>query len=257
MGDSPLVLSETSGGVTVVTFNRPAKKNALTREMYRLAYNQILEARRDANTRVLLLRGAEGAFTAGNDLGDFMNEPPTSQDTPVFRFLQALIGSEKPIIAAVAGPAIGIGTTMLLHCDLVYAAESARFRLPFVDLGLCPEGASSFLLPRMMGHQRAAELLLFGEAFSAAEAHTLGIVNRVVADAELDEWTLDRAKALAAKPEAAVRLTKRLLRSSTKDHVNKTLMVEGTEFLERLRSSEAATAFQAFFARSGGSPRST
>ena len=236
------------GPVLEIRFDRPKRKNALTQEMYRLAAEALAEAESDPAVRAVLFSGAGGVFTSGNDLQDFAQSPPTSPDTPVLRFLQALVGAGKPLVAAVEGPAVGIGTTMLLHCDLVYAAPSARFRLPFVNLGLCPEGASSLLLPRMMGHARAAELLLLGEAFSATHAHEVGIVTAVVEDDVLAHARA-RVQELAALAPAAVRATKALMKRADAGAVEEALHGEAEVFLARLRSPEAAEAFKAFFER--------
>ena len=248
-GNASLVRVETRDGVQVVVFDRPDKKNALTLEMYATAAAALRAADEDLSVRVVVITGAGGIFTAGNDLGEFKESPPTSKDTPTFDFLGELVRARKPLIAAVPGAAVGIGTTLLLHCDLVYAAESATFRMPFVDLGLCPEGASSFLLPRIMGHARAAELLLLGKRFDAAEAHALGLVNAVVPDGELHDRASEAAHALARKPPGAVRSTKELLRRGSLAAVRRALEEEGDAFLERLQSPEAAEAFRAFFER--------
>lgn len=241
------VLVEFDAGVCTITLNRPKKKNALSVAMYAGIVAGFDEARRRREVRVIVLRGSEGVFTAGNDLLDFMKAPPAGPDSPVSKFLAHLVACEKPLVAAVQGPAIGIGVTMLLHCDLVYAGESARFRMPFVDLGLCPEAGSSFLLPRMMGYQRAAELLLLGEPFSAQLAHDYGIVNQVLAD----EAVLDRASSIAAtlakKPPAAVRESKKLMRSCYSSQLEQAMAAEYQAFVAGLSSPEAAEAFRAFF----------
>ena len=241
------VLTAVDDGVLIITLNRPDKKNALTRGMYESLATALVSAATDDATRAVLLHGAGGAFTAGNDLGDFLSDPPTGDDSPVFRFLRALAECPKPVIAAVEGAAVGVGTTMLLHCDLVYASPSAKFRLPFVDLGLVPEAASSYLLPRAVGPARAAELLLLGEPFSADEAYRMGLVNAVVDDAPAH--ARDRAAALAAKPPEAVQLTKALLRGNRAGAVDDTMREEGRLFIERLASPEAQDAFARFFAR--------
>lgn len=236
-------------GVLLIQIDRPEKKNALTAAMYAALAEAFRRASAEAAVRVVLLHGSEGTFTAGNDLGDFMQDPPRDESSPVFAFLEALRACTKPVIAAVAGPAIGIGTTLLLHADLVYASPSARFQLPFVNLGLSPEAASSLLLPRLVGHQRAAELLLFGEALGAEEALRLGLVNDVVTEARLLAHAAERARTLAAKPPAAVRLTKMLLRRHEAAAVREALRTEASHFVERLGSPEAAEAFAAFFER--------
>ena len=171
---------ERADGVMTITIARPAKKNALTAAMYQTMADALAEAQEDKAVRVILLRGGDGNFTSGNDLEDFLKSPPKDDTAPVFQFLARISSASKPIVAAVPGLAIGVGVTMLLHCDLVYAADTATFSLPFTQLGLCPEAASSALLPRLAGHQVAAEKLLLGEAFDALEAHRIGIVNRVL-----------------------------------------------------------------------------
>src|SRR5690606_29760757 len=180
------VVIEQSEHIFRMGFNRPERKNALSLAMYAALADAIDYANRDPDIRVLLCKGGDEIFTSGNDLLDFMSEPEIHDQHPVVRFMRALSGSAKPVVASVRGSAIGIGTTMLLHCDLVYAADNARLQLPFVNLGLCPEYASSFLLPQMVGHVRASELLLLGEAFSAAQALSLGIVNAIAAENDLD-----------------------------------------------------------------------
>ncbi|MEM1118568.1 MAG: enoyl-CoA hydratase, partial [Bacteroidota bacterium] len=245
MPDAPIA-RDLADGVLHLALDRPEKKNALTRAMYAALADALTEAAEDAAVRVVVLSGRGGVFTAGNDLGDFMMDPPTGPDSPVFRFLSAAVGFPKPLVAAVEGPAIGIGTTVLLHCDLAYAAPGALFKMPFVDLGLVPEAASSLLLPRLAGSLRAAELLLFGEGFSAETAREIGLVNAVV-DGNVTEHTLERARTLAAKPPAAVRQTKALLRRASADAVGETIAHEGRLFVERLGSPEAQEAFTAFF----------
>jgi enoyl-CoA hydratase/carnithine racemase len=235
-------------GICTITFCRPKKKNAFTVAMYAAIVAGFDEARARVDIRVILLRGSDGVFTAGNDLADFMKAPSMDpEQSPVIRLLHTLVACEKPVVAAVQGVAIGIGVTMLLHCDLVYAGEGARFVMPFVNLGLCPEAGSSFLLPRLMGYQRAAELLLLGEPFSAALAHEYGLVNQVLADEAVVDRARQMARALAKKPPNAVRQTKRLMREGYRDAVEKALEAEAEVFTAGLRSAEAAEAFQAFF----------
>jgi enoyl-CoA hydratase/carnithine racemase len=247
--DSPHVRLETRDGVRTIVFDRPDKKNALTLDMYAATAAALRAADEDPAIRVVVLTGSGGTFTAGNDLADFQKNPPTSTDTPVFAFLEELLRARKPLIAAVCGAAVGIGTTLLLHCDLVYAGRSAVFRMPFVDLGVCPEAGSSFLLPRILGQARAAELLLLGERFEADKALALGLVTAVTADDNLHELVAERAATLAKKPPGAVRLTKELLKRGHRAAVRQAMEDEGAEFLVRLRSPEAAEAFRAFFER--------
>lgn len=229
-----------------ITINRPEKMNALTAAMYDAFAGAVLAAEADPEVRVILIEGAGGCFTSGNDLHDFATSPPVGEGSPVFRFLQAISGAQKPIVAAVLGPAVGIGTTMLLHCDLVCAGAGAHFELPFVNLGLCPEAAASLLLPQLTGHQRAAELLLLGEPFGADRAREIGIVNAVFPDGELLQQAWAMARKLAQRPPASVRLTKALLRRGGQRAVAETIAEEGRHFLQRLSSPEAQEAFAAF-----------
>ena len=195
-----------------VTLNRPDKKNALTHAMYSTIADALASAAGDPSVRVILITGTGDAFTSGNDLGDFLNAPPEGGESPVLRFLAALSAAEKPVVAAVNGLAVGVGTTMLLHCDLVYAARSATFSVPFVNLALVPEAASSLLLPRRIGHARAAELFLLGGKLDAAQAEAMGLVAAVFDDGRLVDEALQRARALAAKAPSAVRATKALMK---------------------------------------------
>ncbi len=234
-------------GILTIRFNRPEKKNAITVAMYDAMAAAIGEAERDPGVRVIQFTAAGEAFTAGNDLGDFMSNPPTSETSPVFKFLFALASAIKPIVAAVDGIGVGIGLTLLLHCDLVYASERAKLRAPFVDLGLVPEAASSLLLPRLIGHQRAAELLLLGETLTAARAHELGLVTAVVPAAELAARALDACKRLAAKPPAALRLTKQLLKEAGHQAVPERIRHEAVHFGHQLASAEVKEAISAFF----------
>jgi enoyl-CoA hydratase/carnithine racemase len=241
------VTSETSGWVRTITLTRPEKKNALTVAMYANLCELFAESAADPEIRVVVITGAGGAFTAGNDIHDFMSTPPTDDASPVLGFLRALVDFEKPLVAAVPGVAIGVGTTMLLHCDLVLAAEGARFQLPFVNLGLCAEGGASLLLPSVSGMQRASELLLLGEPFDAKGAERAGIVNEVVPAAELQARARARAELLAERPPEAVLATKRLLRAPLRAAVHAAIAREAAEFRARLVSPEAAEAFAAFF----------
>jgi enoyl-CoA hydratase/carnithine racemase len=248
---SETLLTQDAEGVRTLTFNRPEKKNAFTHAMYEAAIEAMYRASLDAAVRVVVLTGAGGTFTAGNDIGDFLEQPPAGEDSAVFRFLRMLVNYDKPVVAAVDGPAVGIGTTMLLHCDYVVASERARFVMPFINLGVCPEGASSLLLPRNAGLALASELLMFGDPFDAATAQRAGFVNRVVPDAQLQEVAAERARTLASKPLEALKVTKRLLREPVRAEVNHVLRREGAEFIKRLNSDEAREAFMAFMSRKG------
>jgi len=241
------ILTEIRDGVQFIRFNRPEKKNAITAAMYQGLAHALRQAERDAAARVAVIAGAPDAFTAGNDLHDFLEHPPHSADAPVFRFLRALSDFPKPLIAAVGGLAVGVGTTMLLHCDFVYCTPETRFSLPFVNLALSPEAGSSYLLSRLAGYQRAAELLMLGEPFDAAKAREIGLVNAIVpAEALLDTAAATAAK-LAAKPAASLRETKTLMRLSYRDAVKRAMVEENEAFRERLDSDEAKEAFRAFF----------
>ncbi len=244
---SESIRADRAGAVLRLTLARPEKKNALTGGMYAALADALDAAAADDAVRAVVLAGEGGAFTAGNDLMDFVMDPPTGADSPVFAFLRAVSTFPKPLVAAVDGAAVGVGTTVLLHCDLVYAAPTARFRLPFVDLGLVPEAGSSLLLPVAVGPARAAEWMLLGEPFGAADALVAGLVNEVVDD-PLARAT-ERAQTLAGKPPEAVRLTKQLLRRPLAEAVRATMEAEGVLFVERLASDEAQDAFAAFFAR--------
>ena len=230
-----------------IQINRPQRKNALTLEMYEQMAALMNRADSDSDVRVLLFTAAGDAFTAGNDLMDFMKSPPDGLDTPVFRFLKALVSFSKPIVAAVNGAAIGIGTTMLLHCDLVYAAHSARFQLPFIRLGLVPEAGASFLIPHTLGQRKAAELLMLGEKFSAEQAQNYGIINGSVDLDNLYETVQAKAKSLASLPPTAMRQTKSLLKTAYGDQLERAMKTEGEVFIKRLSSPETKEAIQAFF----------
>jgi len=236
-------------GILHIQMNRPEKKNALTRVMYQTMADAILGADKDGATRVILLTGTADCFTSGNDLADFIAIQQEAGIKHHNAFLPAISRAKKPVIAAVNGVAIGIGTTMLLHCDLVYAGTKARFQLPFVNLGLCPELASSLLLPRLVGYQRAAELLLLGEPFGAETAREFGLVNAVCPDEALFETAFQKARQLAAQPTASVRLTKALMKRPMEAAMSQTIEEEITLFGELLKSPAAAEAFQAFVER--------
>lgn len=235
-------------GVRTIAFARPEKKNAITREMYTRLVSALREAEASDAIKVVLFTGMGDVFTAGNDLGDFASAPPTDADAPVFQLLNLLPAFSKPLVAAVPGIAIGIGTTLLLHCDLVYASESATFKMPFVDLGLVPEAGSSQILPQLMGHTKAAELLLLGESFDAQTAAALNIVNKVLPAAELLSYARSKAQQLAAKPTEALIASKALMKR-TPENLNDRINYEAKIFSERLQSSEAKAIFAAFFSK--------
>jgi enoyl-CoA hydratase/carnithine racemase len=241
------IASHVEEGICSIEFNRPEKKNAITSAMYAAMADTLAAAESDAAVRVILFSGNGGIFTAGNDLDDFLKQPPAGENSSVFRFMEALRHASKPVVAAVGGAAIGIGTTMLLHCDLVYAAENAKFSLPFVQLGLCPEFGSSLLLPLLAGHQRAAEKLMLGESFSAQEARELGLVSRVVEADGLTAFARAQAAKLAALPASSLRETKRLMKRAQRDAVSAQMADEGAQFRSMLNAPEAKEAFTAFF----------
>lgn len=244
------IRTHTADGVARIEIARPEKKNALTVAMYQQLADAIGAANDDATVRALLIHGGPDIFTAGNDLEDFRNAAPRNDmDAPVFRFMQALGLCEKPVVAAVNGAAVGIGTTMLMHCDLVYAADDAMFSMPFVSLGLCTEFASSLLVPLSAGYHRAAEKLLLSEPISAEEAVEMGIVNRVLPPVEVFAYAERQAQRFNALPPTAVRETKRLLRTGWKALVEKTIVDEAKTFGRLLQSAEAKEAFAAFFER--------
>ncbi|HPO19704.1 MAG TPA: enoyl-CoA hydratase [Rubrivivax sp.] len=241
----------TMDGVATVEIARPEKKNALTIAMYQAMADALNAAAADPAVRAVLITGQPGIFTSGNDLEDFMQRPPGSGSdadaSPVRQFMRALLECDKPVVAAVTGAAIGIGTTMLLHCDLVYVSDEARLAMPFVGLGLVPEFASSLLLPQRIGAARAAEKLLLGDPFSGADAVDLGLANAVLPAAEVLPHARRVAERFNALPPGAVRESKRLLRAPQQQAIVDTIRCEGELFAARLRSPEAKEAFQAFF----------
>ena len=243
----PQVIAQLENRILTLSFNRPERKNALTLAMYSALADLIKTAESDNEVRVLVLTGTDEFFTSGNDLMDFMNEPEIHPNHPVVRFMDALRHCAKPVVAVVRGHAVGIGTTLLLHCDLVYAANDARLQLPFVNLGLCPEYASSYLVPRLIGQQKAAELFLLGEPFSGADAAVLGLVTHAVSAAELNEFARAKIARLASQPPAAVRRTKALLRAETKAAVDSSLSAEFVGFAAGLASDESKEWVTAFF----------
>lgn len=240
------VVTEIADRIGRIELARPDKKNAITGEMYLAMADALDGMDADPGVRAVLLHGSQECFSSGNDVEDFLARGASAGEFPALRFLRRISTVRKPIVAAVAGPAVGIGTTMLLHCDLVYAAPSARFRLPFVPLGIVPEAGSSLLLPLRAGHARAAELLLLGRPFDAARAYEVGLVNAVVPDGELLATARAAASELAALPPASVRLTKELMRRPGAEAVAAQMAEEARLFAERLGSPEAREAFTAF-----------
>ena len=250
MSDTPNdILVHTEAGITTITLNRVDKKNSLTRAMYATLADTFEAAAQGTEVRVVVLQGDLAVFSAGNDIGDFLQQPPSTQDSPVFRFLRAIATFPKPVVAAVCGPAVGIGTTLLFHCDLVYAGDNAAFSMPFVNLGLCPEAASSLLVPQMLGYHRAAEALLLGEPFMAEAALEVGLVNRVVPPTECNAMAQAQAKKLAAKPLTALIETKRLLKKGQTAPVLERMAEEGESFGRMLLEPAAREAFTAFMTK--------
>ena len=240
------ILSHTDVGVMTLTFNRVDKKNSLTAAMYASLADAIAQAAVDTQVRVLVFQGHETVFCAGNDIADFLNNPPASQDAPVFRLLRNISEFPKPVLAAVAGPAVGIGTTLLFHCDLVYAGDNAAFAMPFVNLGICPEAASSLLAPQMFGYHRAAEALLLGEPFMAEAALEVGLVNRVLPPTEVNQYVQVQARKLASKPLSSLLETKRLMKAGMAQLVQQQMNEEAASFGRMLHEPAAKEAFSAF-----------
>ncbi|HYN13378.1 MAG TPA: enoyl-CoA hydratase-related protein [Burkholderiales bacterium] len=241
-----MIKAETRNRVARIELARPEKRNALTAEMYLQLADALAAADADPQARAILLHGSRDCFTAGNDLADFLKRPPQGEASATWKFFAVLPNLKKPVVAAVAGPAVGIGTTLLLHCDFVYAASTARFQLPFVPLGIVPEFGSTYLLPLLAGYQRAAELLLLGQPFTAEKAREAGIVTEVLAPESLMAKAEETANALAALPPESLRLTKRLLKSGLEATVKNRIAEEGKIFVERLASPEAKEAMSAF-----------
>jgi len=243
------IVTECSGNILSIQLNRPAKKNAMTSSMYITMAELLNGAAKDDQIRVVLWHAAGNSFSAGNDIEDFLKNPPGQGESPQAQLIHALIDFEKPLIAAVQGAAIGGGTTMLAHCDFVYAAESAKFQLPFVNLALVPEFGSSYLLPLRFGYARAAELILLGKPFDASRAAELGLVTQVVPDQSLLATATETARTLAAKPAAAVQASKRLMKRALREQLEQAVKLENEVFAERVRSDDAKQALLAFFAK--------
>jgi len=240
------ILTHAEAGVMTITLNRVDKKNSITQAMYAAMADALAQAEADATIRVVVFQGHESVFSAGNDIGDFLNQPPATSESPVYRFLHRIATFPKPLVAAVCGPAVGIGTTMLFHCDLVYAGDNAAFSMPFVNLGLCPEAASSLLVPQMFGYHRAAEALLLGEPFFAEAALDVGLVNRVLPPTEANGAAQGAARKLAAKPMGALIETKRLMKQGQAAPIMARMDEEGASFGRMLREPAAREAFGAF-----------
>ena len=240
------IITERSGSILRVQLNRPAKKNAMTSSMYVTLAELLDNAAKDDRIRVVLWHGAGDSFCAGNDLEDFMKNPPGPGESPQARLITALINFEKPLVAAVHGAAIGGGTTMLMHCDFVYAGESAKFHMPFINLGLVPEFGTTCSVPARIGHIRAAELILLGLPFDARRAAELGIVTRVVPDQKLLGTATETAQKLAEKPAGALQACKRLMKQSSREQIEQAMRLENEEFAARVRSADAKEAFTAF-----------
>ena len=241
------IRTETKDRIARIELDRADKKNAITADMYQAMADALIAAEADPQVRVILIHGKPDCFTAGNDLKDFLERPPSGDNSPVFQFLRGISTVAKPLVAAVAGPAVGIGTTMLLHCDFVYASPNARFQMPFVTLGLVPEAASSLLLPMVAGYRRAAELLLLGKPFTAEKALAAGIVTEIVPGADLLDHALDVAAGIAVLPPASLRMTKALMKARYASAVVEAMASEGEKFRAQLGSAEAKEAMKAFF----------
>ena len=241
-----MIRALTSERIARIEIHRPDKKNAFTGEMYVQLGEALAAAAQNREARVVLLHGSRDCFTSGNDVADFLKPKPAGVEAPIWKLFRALPSMPKPVVAAVAGPAIGIGSTMLLHCDLVYAGESARFHLPFVPLGITPEFGSTLLLPLVAGYQRAAELLFLGQPFTAQKAKEVGMVTEVVPDAEVLERAEKVAAQLAALPPESLRLTKQLLKSAQGAALEARIAEETRIFTQRLSSPEAKEAMSAF-----------
>lgn len=240
------ILTHIADGVLTLTINRVDKKNSFTPAMYAAMAEGLEQAKTNPAIRVTVIQGDVTVFSAGNDIGDFLQRKPSTQESPVFQFLRAIASHPKPVIAAVCGPAVGIGTTLLFHCDLVYAGDNAAFSMPFVNLGLCPEAASSLLVPQMMGYHRAAEALLLGEPFMAEAALEVGLVNRIVPPTEVNGMAQAQARKLAAKPLGSLVETKRLMKKGQMAQVLAQMAEEGESFARLLQEPAAKEAFTAF-----------
>jgi enoyl-CoA hydratase/carnithine racemase len=240
------IITEYSGNVLRVQLNRPAKRNAMTSAMYLSLASIFNKAANDHNTRVVLWHGAGDSFCAGNDIEDFLKNPPGAGESPQSGLMNALVNFDKPVVAAVQGAAIGGGTTMLTHCDFIYAAESTKFQMPFINLAVVPEFGSSCSIPSRIGHVRAAELILLGAPYDARRAADLGLVTEVVSDKDVLARATETARKLAAKPAAALQASKRLLKQPFREQLKAAMKAENEEFSAQVRSADAKEAFTAF-----------
>ena len=244
---NPTLIVEREGAVLTLRLNRPDKKNALTREMYSCLAQALEQADADVCVHAVLICGSAECFTGGNDIADFLEQPPTDMNSPVFRFMRSVLACRKPVVAAVAGAAVGIGTTLLLHCDLVYVSHDARLRMPFVNLGLSPEFGSSLLLPQLLGQARAAELLLLGEGFTGEQAAKWGLANAALPDgAAAMKKAHEAAYRLAGLAPSAVQDSKRLMRAPGREQLRQVIEDESWLFIQRLSSPEAIAALSGF-----------
>jgi len=240
------IVTAHSGSILRVQLNRPAKRNAMTSAMYLALAGILNEAANDENTRVVLWHGAGDSFCAGNDIEDFLKNPPGPGQSPQARLMEALVNFDKPLVAAVHGAAIGGGTTMLLHCDFIYAGESTKFQMPFINLAVVPEFGSSCSVPARIGHVHAAELILLGASFEARRAAELGLVNQVISDKDVLARAAETAGKLAAKPAAALQASKKLMKQPFREQIRAAMKAENEEFSAQVRSEDAKEAFTAF-----------
>lgn len=243
------VLSQLDGSILTLTLNRPEKQNAITRDMYQFMADRLREANGDFGVRAVVITHEGPHFTAGNDLYDFLNAPPLEPGSPVMQFLEQIHTFTKPLLAAVSGNAVGIGTTMLMHCDIVVASPSTKFSMPFVNLGLVPEAGSSILFPRLVGYQRASQVFLTGEPFSSDYAKEVGLIAEVHDNPKIR--IAEFASKIAAQPPNAVIQTKALLKSEMHDKVSAVMIAEGELFQMALQSDEAREAFMNFLSKKG------
>ncbi|MCG8312440.1 MAG: enoyl-CoA hydratase [Pseudomonadales bacterium] len=247
MSNCENIKTKLEDGILSIYIERPDKKNALTQDMYTALCDALTELNNNDAARAGFITGTQDCFCAGNDLADFLSSPPEpGSEPPVFRFLKALPKIEKPLVAAINGPAVGIGTTLLLHCDLVYAADTAKLQLPFASLGACPEAGSSLLLPQKIGYQKAAELLMLCDFFSAQDAKDWGLINDVFSTEDYQAKAYEQTKRIALQPASSMRVTKMLLKESNKEALDSIMAIEMDYFAKMLRSPEAKEALQAF-----------